>query len=119
MLDGADKGYRVHVCYGPHCTPRGGRSLVPALEAAIRRAGLGGQVEVLATSCRARCEDGPSVNVYPGPTFYGRVEETDIDEIVEEHLVGGTPVARLLARPRPVRPMGRQRYTGKARRWTG
>jgi len=112
-------GYRVHVCFGPNCTPLGGRGLVPALEAAVRRAGLEDRVEVLATNCRARCDDGPSVNIYPGPVFYGRVSEADAEVIVREHLVGGKPVARLLARPRPARPTRGQRYTGRPRRWVG
>lgn len=90
--------YRVHVCFGPNCTPRGSRGLLPVLEAAIRQAGLGDRVEVIATTCRDRCEFGPSVNVYPGPVFYAWVTAEAIEQIVREHLVGGQIATRWLYR---------------------
>jgi (2Fe-2S) ferredoxin len=90
--------YRVHICFGPNCTPRGSRGLLPVLEAAIRRAGLTSRVEVIVTSCRNRCDYGPSVNVYPGPVFYAGVTEEAIEEIVREHLVGGRVVEHLVFR---------------------
>lgn len=74
--------------------------MLPVLESAIRRAGLGSRVEVIATSCRNRCDYGPSVNVYPGPVFYAGVTEEAIEEIVREHLVGGRIVERWLFRDR-------------------
>jgi NADH-quinone oxidoreductase subunit F len=64
------------------------------LESAIRRAGLSDRVEVIATSCRDRCEYGPSMNVYPGPVFYAGVTEEAIEEIVAQHLAGGQAVER-------------------------
>ena len=33
--------------------------------------------------------------VYPEGVWYTFIDEKDIDEIVESHLVGGTPVERL------------------------
>ncbi len=101
FLDSESSGlptYRVHLCFGPNCTPRGSRGLLPVLEAAIRRAGLNSRVEVIATSCRNRCEYGPSVNVYPGPVFYAGVTEEAIQQIVTEHLAGGRVVERWLYR---------------------
>jgi (2Fe-2S) ferredoxin len=89
-----EDGYRVHLCFGPNCTPRGSRELLPFLQNAIFRAGLSLRVEVIATSCRNRCEWGPSLNVYPGPVFYAEVTPEAIEEIVREHLVGGRPVER-------------------------
>jgi NADH:ubiquinone oxidoreductase subunit F (NADH-binding)/(2Fe-2S) ferredoxin/NAD-dependent dihydropyrimidine dehydrogenase PreA subunit len=41
------------------------------------------------------CEKGPVVVINPGYTVYGSVTPADIQEIVEEHLVNGRPVARL------------------------
>lgn len=92
--------YRVHVCFGPNCTERGSRSLLPVLEHAIHDAGLAQDVEILATTCRNRCDEGPSLNVYPGPVFYNRVNREAVREIVHEHLSGGTPVVRWLYRPK-------------------
>ena len=73
------------------------------LEAAIARAGIAGEVEVIASTCRNRCDFGPSMNVYPGPTFYNELTPAAIEEIVTEHLAGGRPVARWFFRPRPPR----------------
>lgn len=97
--------YRVHLCFGPHCSPRGSRSLLPVLEAAIGRAGIGDRVEIIVTTCRNRCDYGPSLNVYPGPTFYNELTPEAIEEIVAEHLVAGRPVQRWFFRPKvTVRP---------------
>ena len=89
----------MHLCFGPNCTPRGSRALLPVLEAALANAGIADRVEVLATSCRNRCDYGPSMNVYPGPVFYNHLTAEAIDEIVREHLVGGKPVERWLYQP--------------------
>jgi (2Fe-2S) ferredoxin len=98
---GSDDGqYRVHLCFGPNCTERGSRSLWPILEQAVREAGLDGRVELLATTCRNRCDDCPSLNVYPGPVFYNRIDRDAIQDIVDEHLVGDTIAEQWLYRPR-------------------
>jgi NADP-reducing hydrogenase subunit HndC len=95
-------GFRVHLCFGPNCTPRGSRALLPILQCAIFEAGIADKVEVIATSCRNRCEWGPSLNVYPGPVFYAEVTPEAIVEIVQQHLVGGRPVERYRFREQPV-----------------
>ena len=96
----ADNEYRVHLCFGPNCTERGSRSLMPILERAVREAGLADRVEVLATTCRNRCDYGPSLNVYPGPVFYNLVDKTAISDIVSNHLDNGNVVGRWLFRPK-------------------
>ena len=96
----AERQYRVHLCFGPNCTGRESPALLPILERAVAEAGLAGQVEVLATTCRNRCDYGPSLNVYPGPVFYNQVDEPAIREIVERHLKHGEIVERWLFRPR-------------------
>jgi (2Fe-2S) ferredoxin len=91
--------YRVHICHGPNCTPRGGAArLIDALEAAVQRLGIAEEVEIIATSCRNRCELGPSVNVYPGPVFYGHVTPEAMDVIAEEHLLNGRVVQELVVK---------------------
>jgi NADP-reducing hydrogenase subunit HndC len=104
--------YRVHLCFGPNCSPRGSRSLLPILETAVRRAGIQDRVEILATPCRNRCDYGPSMNVYPGPVFYNNLTPEAVEEIVQEHLVRGRPVAHWLFRPKAVklRDPGRRRW---------
>jgi (2Fe-2S) ferredoxin len=109
--DAAESDYRVHLCFGPNCTERGSRALWSHLERAVSEAGLAERVEILATTCRNRCNYGPSMNVYPGPVFYNQLDEAAIDEIVRDHLAGGRVAGRWLFRPKQesVRPSGRRK----------
>lgn len=54
-----------------------------------------GQVRINAAGCLDRCEEGPVIVVYPEEVWYTYVDKEDIDEIVDEHLVGGRIVERL------------------------
>ncbi len=45
--------------------------------------------------CLGRCEHGPVVVVYPDDVWYQYVDEEDVDEIIESHLIGGKIVERL------------------------
>lgn len=47
------------------------------------------------TGCMGPCTMGPSVLVYPEGVMYGRVTKDDVKTIIDEHLLGGQPVARL------------------------
>ena len=73
---------------------------MPALEQAVRAAGLADQVEILATTCRNRCDYGPSLNVYPGPVFYNQIDAGAIRDIVDGHLAGAAIADRWLFRPK-------------------
>jgi (2Fe-2S) ferredoxin len=97
------KPFRVHVCLGPNCTPKGSPKLLQHLDETIWRLGLQDKVEVIGTSCRDRCDYGPSVNVYPGPVLYNHVDEGAIDEIAAEHLSHGRIVERYVFRGKPRR----------------
>ena len=63
----------------------------------IKAAGLSGagKVRVNKAGCLDRCELGPVMVVYPEAVWYTYVDRSDIDEIIEEHLVNGRPVERL------------------------
>jgi len=54
-----------------------------------------GKVRVNTAGCLNRCEEGPVVVVYPEGTWYTYVDQDDIDEIIERHLVNDEPVDRL------------------------
>jgi (2Fe-2S) ferredoxin len=54
-----------------------------------------GKVRINQAGCLDRCEEGPVVVVYPEGTWYTYVDTSDIDEIVDSHLVGGKIVERL------------------------
>ena len=78
------------------CSSRGGMELVNLLkeELAVRK--LRADVRVNKAGCLDTCEAGPSLVVYPEGVWYSRVRPEDVPEIVEEHLVGGRPVERIL-----------------------
>ena len=80
--------YRVHVCFGKNCTPNGAEAVFKAFQEQLRTRNLTGVVDLMATSCRSRCELGPSVNVYPGPVMYGHMNSGRVKVVVERHLSG-------------------------------
>ena len=63
----------------------------------VKELGLSGEgkVRINKAGCLDRCEEGPVLVVYPEGTWYTYVDEHDIDEIVDVHLVGGKVVERL------------------------
>ena len=90
--------YRSHVlvCGGTGCTSSGSAKLIERFEEQLKEKGLDKEVKVVRTGCFGLCEAGPVVIVYPEGTFYSRVKEEDVDEIVSEHLLKGRKVQRLV-----------------------
>jgi (2Fe-2S) ferredoxin len=54
-----------------------------------------GKVRINQAGCLDRCEEGPAVVIYPEGTWYTYVDTSDIDEIIDRHLVKGEVVERL------------------------
>jgi (2Fe-2S) ferredoxin len=54
-----------------------------------------GRIRINKAGCLDRCDDGPTLVVYPDAVWYTYVDRADIDEIIESHLVRGQPVERL------------------------
>lgn len=54
-----------------------------------------GKVRINMAGCLDRCEQGPVIVVYPDNVWYTYVDEEDVDEIIDEHLLAGRPVPRL------------------------
>ena len=54
-----------------------------------------GKIRINMAGCLDRCEEGPVIVVYPEEVWYTYVDRSDIDEIIEEHLVNGRIVERL------------------------
>ena len=79
----------------PSCTNEGSKKLKSAFKDAVKEAGLKGQVRANELGCLDQCEHGPTVVVYPDAVWYGFVKTKDVQEIVDEHLIGGRPVERL------------------------
>ncbi|HSJ52851.1 MAG TPA: NAD(P)H-dependent oxidoreductase subunit E, partial [Anaerolineae bacterium] len=84
------------ICAGTGCQAYGVNRVIDAFKEELARRGLDGQVEVLSTGCPGFCERGPLVVVKPEGIFYQRVKITDVPDVVEETLVQGRVVERLL-----------------------
>jgi (2Fe-2S) ferredoxin len=67
----------------------------------VAQAGLHGRVRVNQSGCLDQCGYGPMVVVYPDAVWYHGVQVDDVEEIVQEHLLGGRPVERLRYRNTP------------------
>ncbi len=87
---------QVLICGGTGCTSSGSNKLIAEFESQIEKNGLVDEVKVVRTGCFGLCALGPVVIVYPDGTFYSRVEEADVKDIVEEHLLKGRVVERLV-----------------------
>ena len=90
--------YRSHVlvCGGTGCTSSNSPKIIEQFEAQIKEKGLEDEVKVIRTGCFGLCALGPVVVVYPEGCFYSEVKVEDVPEIVEEHLLKGRIVQRLL-----------------------
>ena len=90
--------YRSHVlvCGGTGCTSSNSAAIIEALETQIAEKGLSEEIKVIKTGCFGLCALGPIMIVYPEGSFYSQVKVEDIPEIVEEHLLKGRIVTRLL-----------------------
>ena len=89
---------RAHVliCGGTGCTSSGSVEIQKAFLENIEKNGLSEEVKLVQTGCFGLCALGPVVIIYPEGTFYSRVTKEDVAEIVEEHLLKGRIVDRLV-----------------------
>ncbi|MDA8391158.1 MAG: NAD(P)H-dependent oxidoreductase subunit E [Gammaproteobacteria bacterium] len=97
--------YRHHVFFctnqregdRPCCQRYGAQEMRDYAKARIKALGLSGpgEVRVNTAGCMDRCEEGPVLVVYPEGVWYTYVDREDIEEIINEHLLGGRIVERL------------------------
>ena len=81
----------------PCCGAHGAEAAQKHAKRRIKELDLNGEgkVRINQAGCLDRCDEGPVLVVYPEGVWYTYVDTSDIDEIVDSHLVGGTVVARL------------------------
>ena len=77
------------------CGERGSVDLRGYMKSRAKELGLLG-IRINSAGCLDRCELGPAVVVYPGGIWYHMESRQDVDDILEQHLQGGTPVQRLM-----------------------
>ncbi len=111
-MDDRDRGgyYRHHVFFCTNqrddgrqsCNDCGSKDAREYVKKRCKALGISGEgrVRINTAGCLDRCEQGPVVVVYPDETWYTYVDQDDLDEIIDRHLVGGEVVKRLLIDPR-------------------
>ncbi len=90
--------YRAHVlvCMGSNCVIDNSQGIAQSFNAELERTGISEEVRIVETGCFGMCNYGPTVVIYPGGVFYCKVTPEDVPEIVNEHLINGRMVHRLL-----------------------
>ena len=81
----------------PCCADKGAQAAQEHAKSRIKQLNLNGQgkVRINKAGCLDRCEEGPVLVVYPDAVWYTYVDQADIDEIIDRHVVNGEIVERL------------------------
>ena len=80
----------------PSCVRPDSQDLFNHLAMSLMQKGIMGPVQPIRTSCLGRCQFGPVMLVEPGHFMYAGLTKEKIDKIVEQHIIGGTPVSEYL-----------------------
>jgi NADH:ubiquinone oxidoreductase subunit F (NADH-binding)/(2Fe-2S) ferredoxin len=90
--------FKTHllVCGGTGCKASASDAIENKLTKELEEKGLAEECQVVMTGCFGFCEKGPIVKVLPDNTFYTQVKPEDAKEIIEEHVIKGRKVERLL-----------------------
>ncbi len=86
----------VMVCSGTGCIASESEKVIKNLELIVKARGYAEEVNIVKTGCFGFCEQGPIVKIEPDNIFYVRVGPKDAKDIVDEHIVKGRRVERLL-----------------------
>ena len=80
------------------CQDKGADAAFDHMKARVKKLGLSGEgkVRINRSGCLDRCDKGPIMVIYPQAVWYTFVDNDDIDEIVDSHLLNNQVVARLL-----------------------
>ncbi len=96
----------VFVCTGKSCSANDSQATLEKFWEVLKEKNLlygkrgSSEGNVIVTTCGSigLCQIGPAVMIYPEGIWYHSVQPQDVEEIVEEHLIRGNPVQRLLAK---------------------
>ncbi len=90
--------FKMHilVCGGTGCHASESDTLLSNFRSLLVEKGLENDVQAIGTGCFGFCEKGPIVKIMPDNTFYTQVKPEDALEIINEHIIKGRKVTRLL-----------------------
>lgn len=79
------------------CCNKGASELFEYAKERIRELKLGGpgKVRINKAGCLGRCDKGPLLVIYPEGVWYTYSSRSDIDQIIDDHIIGGQIVERL------------------------
>lgn len=82
---------------GSDCNSFGASAMFAWTKERVAALGLNGAgaIRVSKAGCLGRCEIGPALVVYPEAVWYTYAGQEDIEEILQQHLIGGRVVERL------------------------
>ncbi|MBE6039798.1 MAG: NADH-quinone oxidoreductase subunit NuoF [Clostridiales bacterium] len=86
----------VLVCGGTGCTSNHSWEIMDELKKLIADAGKQDEIQIIQTGCQGLCAKGPIMVVHPGNVFYQEVTPEMVDQIFNEHIIGGKPVEEFL-----------------------
>jgi NADP-reducing hydrogenase subunit HndC len=86
----------ILVCGGTACQSAKSEQIYKNLIHECEKVGCKDKTQIVKTGCFGFCEQGPIVKVLPEESFYVHVTPEDAKEIIEEHIVKGREVTRLL-----------------------
>lgn len=87
---------QILICGGTGCKASSSHGITENLRKAIGAHGITEKVDIITVGCFGFCEKGPVVKIIPDNTFYTQVAPEDAEEIVNQHIIGGRRVERLL-----------------------
>jgi len=88
--------YHILICGGTGCHASESAKIKTNFETILAEKDLVNDVQVIGTGCFGFCEKGPIVKILPDNTFYVQVKPENVEEIINEHIIKGRKVERLL-----------------------
>jgi len=76
----------------PSCVNPQTQDLFQHLAQTLMQKGIIATVQPIRSACLNRCNVGPVMLVEPGHTMYVGLDKQKIDRIIDEHIIGGSPV---------------------------
>lgn len=89
---------QILICSGSGCREKQSSDIIDNLKLELEAVSLDNVVKVVKTSCFGLCNAGPAIKIMPEGTVYTGISSDDINDIINEHILKGRKVERLLYR---------------------